>query len=75
GRGFDPGSLAGRDDGFGLHAMRERMALVGGTLAIHSTPGGGTRVIARVPHAPGTTPPPPRHVRDDHAESYANLAG
>lgn len=72
GRGFDPGATAGRDDGFGLHAMRERMALVGGTLSIHSTPGGGTRVIARVPHTPGSNPTPSRHVRDDHAESYAH---
>lgn len=75
GRGFDPELQAGRDDGFGLHAMRERMSLVGGTLSIHSTPGGGTRVVARVPHAPGATPPPSRPVPDDHAESYAHLAG
>jgi two-component system sensor histidine kinase DegS len=29
--------------------MRERMALLGGTLTIESSPGGGTSVIARLP--------------------------
>ena len=51
GRGFDlAGSLLGRD-GFGLHAMRERMELIGGTLTIDSSPGRGTRVIALMPDA------------------------
>jgi len=46
GCGFDVGgTLLGRD-GFGLHTMRERMALAGGTLAIESTPGRGTHVTA-----------------------------
>ncbi len=49
GRGFDlGGALLGRD-GFGLHTMRERMELIGGTLTIDSAPGAGTRVIAAVP--------------------------
>jgi signal transduction histidine kinase len=49
GRGFDVGgTLLGRD-GFGLHTMRERMALVGGTLTIDSAPGHGTRVVAVAP--------------------------
>jgi signal transduction histidine kinase len=49
GRGFDVGgTLLGRD-GFGLHTMRERMGLVGGTLSIESTPGTGTNVVATVP--------------------------
>ena len=74
GRGFDPAEVGARDDGFGLHAMRERMTLVGGSLSIHSTPGKGTRVVVRLP-LPGTAPTPSRHVRDEHAESYAHLAG
>ena len=53
GRGFDlAGTLLDRDAGFGLHTMRERMELIGGTLSIDSAPGRGTRVIARVPGAP-----------------------
>ena len=50
GRGFDVSSAPfGREGGFGLVAMSERVELVGGTLAIDSEPGRGTRVIARVP--------------------------
>ncbi len=49
GHGFDlTGALLGRD-GFGLHTMRERMELIGGTLTIDSSPGRGTRVVARMP--------------------------
>ena len=49
GRGFDVGgALLGRD-GFGLHTMRERLGLIGGTLAIESAPGRGTKVVADVP--------------------------
>lgn len=33
----------------GLHSMRERAAVVGGTLDVEPTPGGGTTVRARVP--------------------------
>jgi signal transduction histidine kinase len=48
GAGFDPG----RDfDGFGLLGMRERVALVGGTIEIESSPGGGTVVTLTVPVA------------------------
>lgn len=41
--------------GYGLSAMRQRVARVAGTLAIESEPGGGTAVSARVPAivAPG----------------------
>jgi two-component system nitrate/nitrite sensor histidine kinase NarX len=53
GHGFDlTGTLLNRDSGFGLHTMRERMELVGGTLSIDSASGRGTRVIARVPGLP-----------------------
>lgn len=47
GRGFDV--EAARDSRLGLFGMQERLALVGGTLAIHSAPGRGTRVCAEVP--------------------------
>jgi two-component system nitrate/nitrite sensor histidine kinase NarX len=59
GRGFDlGGTLLDRDSGFGLHTMRERMELIGGTLSIDSAPGRGTRVIARVPGVPHPTATP-----------------
>ncbi len=59
GRGFDlTGTLLGRD-GFGLHTMRERMELIGGTLTIETSPGRGTRVVASVPRLPSVSPAAP----------------
>jgi two-component system nitrate/nitrite sensor histidine kinase NarX len=58
GHGFDLGGTLMDRDGFGLHSMRERMELIGGTLTIDSAPGRGTRVIARVPVPPYATPAP-----------------
>jgi signal transduction histidine kinase len=46
GRGFD--ASAGRS-GHGLSSLRERAALLGGTLTVDSQPGGGTRVHLYVP--------------------------
>lgn len=46
GAGFDPSLPRG---GFGLTGMRERVALVGGTLSIDSKPGDGTRIRAKLP--------------------------
>ncbi len=48
GSGFDPEASATRGR-FGLAGMRERLALVNGTLSIDSTPGGGTTLYVRVP--------------------------
>jgi signal transduction histidine kinase len=47
GAGFDPAGT-GSGAGLGLIGMRERLRLVGGTLAVESRPGGGTRIRARV---------------------------
>jgi PAS domain S-box-containing protein len=47
GRGFDPAASA--DSASGLAGMRERAALAGGSLAIDSRPGEGTRVEADLP--------------------------
>lgn len=51
GRGFDPGGaeaeVSGR--GMGLIGMRERAALVGGTVEVESKPGDGTTIFVRVP--------------------------
>ena len=46
GMGFD---TAQRSDGFGLLGMRERLALVGGTLAVESAPRAGTTLRAAIP--------------------------
>jgi len=52
GRGFDvDGAAAGAHEAgsFGIRAMRERVAQLGGTLDIESAPGEGTAVTARLP--------------------------
>ncbi len=46
GRGFDPDRTAG---GTGLQGMRDRLDAVGGRLRIETTPGGGVRIIGRLP--------------------------
>jgi two-component system nitrate/nitrite sensor histidine kinase NarX len=58
GRGFDPSGALLERDGFGLHAMRQRMELIGGTLLTDSAPGRGTRVVATVPDILARTPIP-----------------
>jgi PAS domain S-box-containing protein len=58
GVGFDPGrkrSKSKRGKGLGMIGMRERAALLGGTLEIESAPGAGTTVIVRVPIRPTLT--------------------
>jgi signal transduction histidine kinase len=47
GRGFAPDDV--RSDALGLVGMRERLALLGGTLAVESTPATGTSLVAFVP--------------------------
>ena len=47
GKGFDPASTG--PDGLGLVGMRERLALVGGTLRIEAAAGAGTTIAAEVP--------------------------
>jgi signal transduction histidine kinase len=49
GRGFDRENV--RRDGLGIVGMRERLALLGGALAVESKPGAGTSLIAFVPDA------------------------
>lgn len=54
GHGFD---MDARSDGFGLIGMRERTALLAGTIELDSAPGRGTSVTARFPvrrAGPGT---------------------
>ena len=47
GRGFDSADV--RQDALGLLGMRERLALVGGTLEVESSAGSGTTIAAQVP--------------------------
>ena len=51
GRGFDPNGVAPSSivEGVGLHSMRERAELLGGSLLVESSPGSGCRVILRIP--------------------------
>jgi PAS domain S-box-containing protein len=52
GRGFDPDATAARvrrERRLGLAGMRERAALVGGTVTLESSPGAGTTVFVRLP--------------------------
>jgi signal transduction histidine kinase len=62
GRGFDAEAVAGAA-GFGLLGMRERIALVGGSLEVDGAPGEGAEIRARVPvrrrMAPGKRPAAP----------------
>ena len=58
GVGFEA-AATGKTSGLGLHGMRERVTLLGGSFDLESTPGWGTMVRARVP-AP---PPPARRTR------------
>jgi signal transduction histidine kinase len=48
GGGFDAKEIANKV-GLGIRSMRERARLAGGQLEIHSEPGKGTRIEARVP--------------------------
>jgi PAS domain S-box-containing protein len=54
GRGFDQ-QAARRDYSYGLLGMNERARLIGGSLSIDSTPGGGTTVSIHIP-LEGATP-------------------
>jgi PAS domain S-box-containing protein len=52
GSGFDPEKITdggGPGERLGLSSMRERVALLGGHLEVHSKPGEGTEVVAEIP--------------------------
>lgn len=51
GRGFSPQNKKNRLKGLGLTGMKERAALVGGTLEIESAKGKGTTIFVRIPAA------------------------
>jgi two-component system NarL family sensor kinase len=58
GVGFEAAATRRNTSGLGLHGMRERVTVLGGSFDIESTPGWGTTVRARVP-----APPPPARRR------------
>lgn len=49
GAGFDPQAAPAREDAMGLLSMRERTRLLGGTFALRSRPGKGTRIVVEAP--------------------------
>jgi signal transduction histidine kinase len=55
GKGFDAGGgpVRGASRSFGLDMMNKRVAEVGGTVSVESTPGRGTRVVAHLPVGEG----------------------
>ncbi len=57
GRGFDADKVmkGNEDPGFGLHGMRDRVALFGGKLRVQTAPGQGCTVSARIPLDEGET--------------------
>jgi signal transduction histidine kinase/PAS domain-containing protein len=59
GAGFVPGrlELALEGGGIGIASCRERVEALGGALAVHSAPGAGTRVVARIPHDAASSGP------------------
>jgi PAS domain S-box-containing protein len=52
GVGFKAGARRRRSSSLGLHGMRERVALLGGSFELESRPGEGTLVRARIPAPP-----------------------
>ena len=49
-RGFDAGAVSrSQARGLGLVSMRERAQIIGGTLDIESSPGGGTTIYLHLP--------------------------
>ena len=49
GVGFDPGRPTGKQDGFGLHSIFERLKRLGGSCVIDSGPGRGATIVLTAP--------------------------
>jgi PAS domain S-box-containing protein len=71
GRGFDAARMkpAGEEGGFGLFSVRERIGLIGGSFAIDSAPGKGSRFTLVVPTRQAATVPLADSVRPVAADS------
>jgi two-component system sensor histidine kinase DegS len=48
GKGFDPAVIE-KNEGFGLHLIRERAEMLGGWMEIDTKPGEGTRIVLQIP--------------------------
>jgi signal transduction histidine kinase len=57
GAGFNAETVASKPMSFGLAGMRERAALLGGTLAVRSRPGKGTTVALKLPRSSAQVAP------------------
>ncbi|HEU0245320.1 MAG TPA: GAF domain-containing sensor histidine kinase [Candidatus Limnocylindrales bacterium] len=67
GLGFDPTTVASSmEGGFGMASMRERVEQVGGTLAVHTAPNQGTRIVVRLE---------PEDTRGTHSAEAQGAAG
>jgi signal transduction histidine kinase len=51
GTGFSPSTAAAKPMSFGLAGMRDRAALLGGTLEVSSAPGKGAKILLEIPRA------------------------
>lgn len=67
GVGFDPGSRTTRG-GLGLASMRERLRLIGGSIAIHSVHMEGTEIVAEAPAVPASAEIHPRETEQNATE-------
>lgn len=65
GRGFDPSEAQRHPGSLGLVGMQERIQYVGGTLALDSAPGRGTRVSVHVPWTTADAPARTGRARGD----------
>ena len=61
GRGFEPAEWRASDrrtEGFGLFSIEQRLAFLGGRMAVTSTPGAGTRIVLTAPPEARRARPP-----------------
>ncbi|MGD0500189.1 MAG: sensor histidine kinase [Bryobacteraceae bacterium] len=63
GAGFCADEIRKKAMAFGLEGMRERAALIGGTLAIRSAPGKGARIVLDLPYSAAAVA---HHVENSH---------
>ena len=67
GKGFEAArafATPASEKSLGLWGMRQRAKLLGGKIRVHSTPGGGTSLVAQIPYTRGA-----------HRDGLAHTAG